>query len=296
MMTKEIRDFFNGVAFGITETVPGVSGGTIAVIFGFYDELIESINNFAKDRKKCLRFLLPVFLGTAAGILVFSSITHYLLTDHSFPTMAFFIGLIVGIVPLIYAKVKDPGRGFSPGEAALIACPILLLVVVSHLKGAAAANPEVTVANVDASFMAFIFFSGILAAAALVIPGISGSFVLLLLGVYPMAIYCISQIRFLLTDITNLPLMLSIAKVLIPLGIGVIIGGLATVRVIEKLLKNYYKIMYSIILGLLVGSVYSLFKDPIVYQSGINVPTIAAGALTFTGGCLASFNIGKKRL
>jgi len=295
-MLKEARDFMNGVAFGITETIPGVSAGTIAIILGFYHELIEAINNFTKDYKKYLRFLLPLSLGIVAGVLTFSSITHYLLTNYSFPTMTFFIGLIVGIIPLIYVKVKDPSRRFKLPEIALIVCPMLFLMAISHLRGATVTNPEEIIYNLDWRSMLFIFFSGVLAAAALVIPGISGSFVLLLLGIYPLAIYCISQIRFLLADVTNLSLMLDIAAVLVPLGIGVIVGGLSMVRLIEKLLKNYYKTVYSVILGLLVGSVYSLFRDPIVYQSGISAQVITVGAITFLGGCAASFSIGKKRL
>ena len=294
LFKKEARDFMNGVAFGITETIPGVSAGTIAIILGFYHELIEAINNFTSDYKKYLRFLLPLALGVAAGVLTFSSITHYLLTNYSFPTMAFFIGLIVGIIPLIYAKIKD--SSWRASQVALVICPMLFVMVISHLRGEAAVNPEEIINYIDWRFMLFIFFSGILAAAALVIPGISGSFVLLLLGIYPLAIYCVSQLRFLLTDVTNLSLMLDISRVLVPLGFGVIIGGLSTARLIEKLLKNHHKTVYSIILGLLVGSVYSLFRDPIVYQSGISESAIAVGVVTFLCGCAASYSIGKKRL
>jgi len=294
LLKKEARDFMNGIAFGITETIPGVSAGTIAIILGFYHELIEAINNFTSDYKKYLRFLLPLSLGIAAGVLTFSSITHHLLTNHSFPTMAFFIGLIVGIIPLIYAKVKNPS--WQPSQILLIACPMLFVMAISHLRGETAVNPEEIINYLDWRFMLFIFFSGILAAAALVIPGISGSFVLLLLGIYPLAIYCVSQLRFLLTDLTNISLVLNIASVLVPLGIGVVIGGLSTARLIEKLLKNYHKTVYSIILGLLVGSVYSLFRDPIVYQSGVSAAIIAVGVVTFLCGCTASYSIGKKRL
>jgi putative membrane protein len=131
-MVKEIRDFLNGLAFGITEIVPGVSGGTVAIILGFYGELIETVNHFTEDYRKYLRFLFPFLLGMTVGILVFSSIINYLLTNHSFPTMLFFIGLIVGIVPIIYSKVKEPGRWFTPKEIALIISPILLLFVLSN--------------------------------------------------------------------------------------------------------------------------------------------------------------------
>ena len=295
-MVREVKNFFNGLAFGVTQIVPGVSGGTIAIILGFYGELIETVNHFTEDYRKHLRFALPFLLGTIAGIIMFSSIIHYLLTNYSFPTMLFFIGLIVGIIPLVYCKVKNPGRGLEPGEIALVALPALALMAISELKGVFVTNPAEIIDNMSAFFMVYIFLSGIIAAMALVIPGVSGSFVLLLLGIYPLATYSLSSIRHLLADATNMPLMLDIGKVLLPLGIGVIIGGLSMARLIEKLLKNYYKVTYSIILGLLLGSVYVLFKEPIVFQSGTSEIIIIIGSVTFLSGCIISFYLGNKRL
>ena len=295
-MVKEIRNFLNGLAFGITEIVPGVSGGTIAIILGFYFELIETINHFRDNIRKSLGFLFPLAFGIAAGVILFSSIINFLLTNHSFQTMLFFIGLIAGIIPHIYSAVKEAGKSLNPKDILLILIPFLLLVVISFLKGVSVTNPADVIENITIPFMAFIFFAGIIAAAALVIPGISGSFVLLLLGIYPLAIYSVSSIRFLLADITNTALLLNICKVLAPLAIGVIIGGLSMVMLIEKLLKHHAKIVYSIILGLLLGSVCVLFKDPIVYKSGISPVIITIGAVTFLLGCFLSYKIGKGRL
>ena len=291
-----IRNFLNGLAFGITETIPGVSGGTIAIILGFYGELIETINHFTEDCKKYLKFIIPILLGTASGILLFSSIIHYLLTNHSFPTMLFFIGLITGIIPLIFLKVKEPGQRLKISEILLMVIPFLILIVISELKGVSIAEPEEAINNINIPFMIFIFFAGMLAAAALIIPGISGSFVLLLLGLYPLIIFSISSIRILFSGGSNTALLINILKVLIPLGIGIIIGGLSMARLIEKLLKNYHKIIYSIILGLLSGSVVVLFKEPIVYRSGISVIIIIIGIVTLALGAVLSFKIGKKRL
>ena len=294
-MKKILRNFCNGLAFGITETVPGVSGGTIALILGFYFELIETINHFSQNMRKHLQFLIPLVLGIAAGVLLFSSLIHFLLANYSFPTMLFFIGLIAGIIPHIYSKVKE--RRFKPAEMALVAVPFAALVALSFLKsGAPALNPEEAIQTIGIPFMVFIFFAGMAAAAALVIPGISGSFVLLLLGIYPLIIFSVSSIRVFLADIANTALLLNICKVLIPLATGVIIGGLSMVRLIGKLLKNYYRTTYLIILGIMPGSVCALFKDPIVYESGISAAIIAAGILTFCLGCVLSFTIGKKRL
>ena len=295
-MIKELRNFLYGMAFGITETIPGVSAGTIAIILGFYSELIEAVNHFAEAPRKYLRFLLPLVLGIAAGLILFGSIIKYLLTNFSFPTMSFFIGLIAGIIPPIYSKVKEPGRGFKPKEIALIGFPALVLVIISNLKAVTVEAPADIIAAIDIPFMFFIFLAGMIAAAALVIPGISGSFVLLLIGIYPLVIHSLASIGHLFADITNIPLMLDICKVLGPLGVGIIIGGLSMARLIEKLLNNYYKTVYSIILGLLLGSVYALFKEPIVFQSGMSAMIIASGAVTLSLGCAISFNLGKKKL
>jgi len=130
-MLKTIRNIFNGLAFGITETIPGVSGGTIAIILGFYFELIETINHFTEDIKKSLRFLLPLVVGMVAGILIFSSIINYLLLHYSFPTMLFFIGLITGIIPHIFSKVKNPSQKLNAKDILLIAVPFLALITIS---------------------------------------------------------------------------------------------------------------------------------------------------------------------
>jgi putative membrane protein len=291
-----IRNFLNGLAFGVTETVPGVSGSTIAIILGFYDELIETVNHFTENVRKYMAFLLPLLLGVATGLVAFSSIVTYLLANHSFPTMAFFIGLIIGIIPLIYTRARDGDRQIKHGQIPLILAPIILLVVIANVKGVSVVNPAEIIPAIDPPYMAFILLAGIIAAAALVIPSVSGSFMLLLLGIYPLVTYSVASLRFLLTDITNMGLWWDILKVLLPLGIGIVIGGLAMARLIERLLKNHYKTVYSIILGLLIGSVYTLFKEPIMFQSGLSAGVIALGIFTCVLGCAASFTLGRKKL
>ncbi|MDR0325062.1 MAG: DUF368 domain-containing protein [Oscillospiraceae bacterium] len=298
-MLSLLRNYINGLAFGITETVPGVSAGTIAIILGYYSELIETINHFTRDIRKRLKFAIPFVLGIATGIVAFGSIIQYLLKHYSLPTMLFFIGLITGIIPIIFTKIKDPGRGvkgFKPGQIAQIAVPVLVLAVTSYLKADEAVEAAAVISAMNIPYMIFIFFAGIAAAAALIIPGISGSFVLLLIGVYPLVTYSLDSIRRWLGDMGNMELLLDICKVMIPLGVGIIIGGLSMARLIEKLLKNYYKTIYSIIFGLLIGSVYALFNDPIVYQSGVSMWMTVIGIVTFLLGGVLSFTLGKKRL
>ncbi|MCL2702526.1 MAG: DUF368 domain-containing protein [Defluviitaleaceae bacterium] len=295
-MIKYFKTFINGAAFGITQIVPGVSGGTIAIMMGFYDRLIETVNYFTKDYRKHSRFLIPFLMGVAFGILAFSEIITYLLTNFSMPTMLFFIGLIIGIIPHMYKKIKKPGIMLKPGEITLIAVPIAALIIISSLRNETAALPAEIIGSIGLPYMAFIFIAGVIAAAGLLAPGISGSLLLLLMGIYHVITYSVSSVRHLLADITNAALWADICKVMIPFAIGVIIGGLSMARLIEKLLKNYTRIINPIILGLLLGSVYSLFNQPVVFQSGTSVIAVIIGVFMFLLGSVLSFIMGKKRL
>ncbi|MCL2294616.1 MAG: DUF368 domain-containing protein [Spirochaetes bacterium] len=295
-MIKDIRNFLNGLAFGVTQIIPGVSGGTIAIILGFYFELIETINHFFKDVRKNLRYIIPLLIGTLTGIVIFSSIVNFLLANYSFPTMLFFIGLIAGVIPHIFSKVRENGQKFMPADILLIVIPFVILVVISFLNAESAVDPAEIIANINVTFMIFIFAAGVVSAAALIIPGISGAFVLLLFGIYPLATYSVDSIRLLLTDFSNIALMMDICKVLVPLGLGMILGVLFMARLIEKLLKKYYRQVYLMMLGLLAGSVFALANHPMVYRSGISIAIILIGVTTFVLGCAASFYLGKKRL
>ena len=298
-MPKLLKNYINGLAFGITETVPGVSAGTIAIILGFYRELIGTINHFTRDVKKSLAFAVPFVLGVATGMIAFGSLMKYLLERYSFPTVLFFIGLIVGIIPIIFQKIKDPGRGIKsvkPGQIGMIAAPILILVVTSYLKADEAVEAAKVISAISIPYMVFIFAAGMIAAAALIIPGVSGSFILLLIGIYPLFTHSVDAIRRWLGDMGDMALLADICKVMAPLAAGIVIGGLSMARLIENLLKNHGKMIYSIIFGLLSGSVYALFNDPIAYQSGLSGPMIMIGTVTLLLGGAVSFTLGKKRL
>jgi putative membrane protein len=295
-MITSLKTFINGLAFGVTQLVPGVSGGTVAIIMGFYGQLLESVNHFGKDRRKHTKFLAPFLLGIAAGILVFSSIINFLLINYSLTTMSFFIGLIVGIIPPVYAKIKIPGQMLRPGEIALILVPVLALAAVSHIRGAAPSEPAAVIGSAGPPYLLFIFVAGVIAAAALVTPGVSGSFILLLMGAYDVIIYSVSSVRHLLGDITDTALWLDILKIMLPFALGVVAGGLSMARLIEKLLRDFHRVMYLIILGLLLGSVYALLNNPAVYQSGVGALSVVISALAFVAGCVLSCVIGKKRV
>lgn len=287
--------FLKGFAFGVTGTVPAVSGATIAIVLGFYYQLIDALNNFAKNRKKHLYFLLPLLLGIVAGLVLFSSIIDYLLKNFSFPTMMFFVGLIASTIPFAYKKAKVFRRGFKFKELFLIVIPFVALFAISNVRPTLDTDHAEVINNIKLSFMFFMFFVGCISGASFLIPGVSGVYFQLAMGVYPLIIFSMSSIRFLFTDITNFSLLADIAKVLCPLIIGIIVGGLLMARVMEKLLQTRKRTVYSIILGLLLASVYVLFNEPIVYQSGLSATKIIIGIFTFIVGYAASFLLSDKQ-
>ncbi len=280
--------FLKGILVGVANIIPGVSGGTIAVVLGIFDELIDAINNFYKDFKRYFKFLLPVGLGAAFGIVAFSSLIEYSLTKYSFPTSMFFVGLVIGSIPLIYAKASEKKfrKEYAiPFVAAL--CIVAYLSLIKEPSGAA------DLAAATPSDMAYLFFGGAIAAAAMVIPGISGSFIMILLGLYPNVIHAIASLKLLLYSPTDINLITSIAVTLIPLGLGVIAGILLISKIISILLKKMYAPTYFAILGLVFGSVFGIFNDPITYQSGMSLPVMFAGVAALAAGCVISLRLGK---
>ena len=295
-MRKIFRDFINGLVFGATHIIPGISGGTIAVVMGFYFELIDLINHFFRDLRKSLKFAIPLLIGFATGLIILSSIILSLLTKYSFPTFLFFIGLIAGIVPHVYMRVVECGQRLKRSNIMLSIIPFVALSCISLLK---ADNDEIFSAvdiyeKINLTYMIYIFTAGVISAAAMIVPGFSGSFVLLLMGIYNIAIYSISSIGHLAADFSNYSLMLNICMVLVPLGLGILAGIIFMAKLLKKLLIKYQRLVYSVILGLLLGSIFALFIEPMVYRSGFSTLMVIAGIITFILGTLASYFMGKK--
>ncbi len=288
-MKDKLINFIKGMFVGVANIIPGVSGGTIAVILGIFDELINVINNFTKDIKKNLNFLLPIILGAAFSILAFSSLLEHCLINYSLPTSLFFVGLICGSIPIIYKK--SVAKGLKPSYFVFMAISILIVMLFSTMNN----NASQSVDNaISLSILIKIFLGGILAAIAMIIPGISGSFIMVLLGIYPLVIHSISNISKCLLDLSNTSLIISTLSVLISLGLGIILGILIISKLISYLMDRFYSITYFIILGLIIGSVYGIFSSDITYQSGVNAISIVIGIVTFLVGSVTAYVLGEK--
>ncbi len=240
-----IKLFIFGIIFGIANVIPGVSGGTMLVVFGIYDELTEAISGI-KAIFKHLGFLIPLGLGAVAGIFGFSVVVKWLFENFGLQTNMFFIGLILGSVPLI-VKIGTSEQKAKP--ACIIPFLIAMAVVVglSILQRADIVNlTEQTVEGFDIIFTIKIMLCAMLAAVTMIIPGVSGSFVMMLLGIYQTVIDSITQLRIM---------------VLIPFAIGAAAGIIGGAKLISVLISKYKLTVYSAIMGLVVGSVYAILPE-----------------------------------
>lgn len=237
----EWKNIYRGILMGISDLIPGVSGGTIAFILGIYDRLLESISGFfSRDWKKYLGFLVPLGTGIVITLLLFSRVIEYLLEQHYEATQFFFMGLIIGVIPYIM-KQAEVKKNFTVRH-------LIILVVIGAALAATAFIPTeedlAPITSLTLPIFFLLFFSGWLASMAMLLPGISGSFILLLLGVYSTAINALSTL--------NIPIALAI-------GAGVIVGFIISSKAIQYLLEHFTYVTYAAIIGLILGSLFVVF-------------------------------------
>lgn len=304
-MTKFLNLFFKGIFVGVANIIPGVSGGTIAVVLRIFDQLIDAINNFFKEPKKHIKFVAPLILGACVGILIFSKIIEICLAKESFATSMFFVGLVIGSIPLIinHAKTKPVKPIYY--LASLICFGIV--VFMSFIKEPTASSATIVVTT---PWLIKIFVFCMIASAAMVVPGISGSFVMVLLGIYNIILTSISQ--FINVVIEGFAIMskngflegfkhIVFSDYFITLavaGVGIILGVIIVSKLIAFLLEKYFSVTYFSILGLIFGSIFSIFKDPMTYSSynGGNIPvfSIVLGVILGIVGFFISFKLSKE--
>ena len=254
---NHILTALKGLIIGATMLVPGVSGGSMAMILGIYDRLISAVSSFMKNKKENLVFLLIFSMGGILGILLFANPLLQLIERYNMPMLYFFIGAVAGGVPLI---VRESGARRLTWR--ILGYIILGLAAVAFL---ALLPPDLFQTGTASGYAGFflLVLAGFVTAAALVLPGVSVSYLLLLLGLYDKTMAAISSF--------HLPF-------LIPLGIGLLLGIVLITRGLEHALNRHPHPSYFIILGLLLGSIAEIFPG---VPSGIALPICA---VTFAAG------------
>lgn len=245
-MKDKILLVLKGFLLGIANIIPGVSGGTLAITLGIYNDLIGAISHFFKNLKKNLKFLIPLGIGMVLAILLGSKVISLCLDKFPFPTTLFFIGLIVGGIPLLTKKIK--GKKLKPVNAAAFLLPFSVVMLMKFLNEG---NNVVNITNMNVLQIILLFLVGMVAAATMVIPGVSGSFVLMLLGYYKPIMATIS-------NLTDFSLFWHNVLVLAPFGIGILVGIVGIAKLIEYLLKKHETATYYAIIGFVTSSVIGL--------------------------------------
>lgn len=258
-----IRLLFIGIIIGMANVIPGVSGGTLAVVFNIYDKFVNAITLNVKKLIANRRFVVPLLLGMASGVLIFSKLITVLYTSFPVQTNYFFTGLILGSIPMLFAymtKAPDGTKRSAGHTVSVVICAVAglaLLLTFSYLEvrfggGDKTAGMTADLPAWTVKLAARIFFAGLVGAVAMIVPGISGSLLMLILGVYPIVMKSIPALF--VPSQTFHALIL-----LLPNGAGVLIGLLIGAQLVKWLLKRAPNHTYAVIFGLLCGSAINLF-------------------------------------
>lgn len=243
-----IKSILKGMVIGIANIIPGVSGGTMMVAMGIYDKLIHCITHLFKEFKESLRFLFPIIIGMGIAIIISALGLEYLFDTIPLQTNLLFIGLIIGGFPAIWKKVK--GNKVKVGHIIAFVAFFALVVGMALLGNAEGKEADLSFSLVNILIM---FLVGIIASATMVIPGVSGSMVLLLLGYYKPVISAISDFIHAALGF-DMPGILNGIGILAPFGVGVIVGIFAIAKLMEIIFEKCPLYAYWAIIGLIAAS------------------------------------------
>ena len=281
---KNLILIIKGFFIGIANIIPGVSGGTIALIVGVYERLIEAISHFTKNIKENIKFILPIGIGIAISILTLSNVIDKSYKTYPFATTLFFIGLVLGGIPFGYKKIKEKAK-ISNWIIFLIT---FSLVIIMSLLGNTETFSTVSLDNLNLLGYIKLLLVGILASATMIIPGVSGSLVLMLIGYY----YPIISV---LKDLTKFNNLSSNLLIVIVFGIGVLIGVIVLAKIIEMLFNKYENKTYYGVLGFICASVFAIPISTFMKITYVFVPLeFIIGLILLILGFFISIKLGDK--
>lgn len=291
-----IMDTIKGIFIGIANIIPGVSGGTMAVSLGIYDKLIASVSNLLKNWKKSLMTLLPIIVGCGIGIVGFTYVIEYLLNYHTFVTCMTFIGLILGGIPVLVKSLRIKLRKSSSkiGISSILAF-VLLFAIAVCLPLLKSEEEVLKTLTVTPGSMAIMFFIGIIASATMVVPGVSGSLVLMILGYYYGIIDAVKNFLEALRTF-DMPALANGFLILFPFGIGVLLGIFLIAKLITFLFEKYGVQTYCAILGLIAASPFAIFYNTGLFTqlSSLSILTVLLGLILAVSGAVLTFYLGEK--
>ena len=281
---KAIKNALKGMVIGIANIIPGVSGGTMMVAMGIYDKLIHCITHIFKEFKKSVLFLIPIAIGMGIAVVGGTLGIEALFENFPVQTNLLFVGLIVGGLPAIWKNVKGKSIRFGHILALLAFFALVVGMALLGEKEGAAVDLSLSIVNVLK-----LFGVGVITAATMVIPGVSGSMVLLLIGYYNPIVSAINDFLRALTAFDMNGILTGVG-ILMPFGIGVIVGILAIAKLIEFIFNKFPLYAYWAIIGLIVAS-------PIAVLVMANLPkltvlNVGTGIVALCVGVFVAMKLG----
>lgn len=266
-------NMFNGFCMALADSVPGVSGGTIAFLLGFYDEFINSLDDLFRgnmdSKKKAFIFLIKLGLGWIIGFLLAATILSNMFTSKIYEMSSLFLGFIIFSIPQVIKEEKDSVKGHYKNIVFLILGAILV-AGISYFTTHSSLGVDVN--NLSLFNIIYIFFAAAIAITAMVLPGISGSTLLLIFGLYIPIIGAIK--KFISFDFSVFPLLLVF-------GLGVLFGIVAFVRILKNCLNNHRSKTVYFILGMMVGSLYAIINGPTTLEVPMEMMTFKTFNILF---------------
>lgn len=270
-------NILKGFAMGTSDLVPGVSGGTIALLLGIYNQFIASISGiFSRRFWPSFTFLIPIIIGMLLAMGSLSNLFNYLLSQHHIPTMFFFGGLIIAILPYLL-KISNYKTSFTTKHYMMVIAGIAILIVITLMNnGDKHAGETLTLST---GLIIKYFIAGMCASSAMLLPGISGSFMLLVFGVYGTVMLAISEVVKL--NFTGLPILLAV-------GFGVLAGFIISSKIIQYFLTHHKLMTFALIIGFVVGSLFAVFPG-----LPTNIVMWFVSLVVFIIGFIVSLTLGR---
>lgn len=268
----------------LADSVPGVSGGTVAFVLGFYDKFINSLNTLIsrkKDKKSSISFLIKLGIGWVIGMAIASLILSNLFETHIYQVSSLFIGFIIFAIPLIVKEEKQNIEGKYKNLIFTI-IGIIIVSAITYFNPQTGSETSIDITNLNFGLAIYVFVAGMIAISAMILPGISGSTLLLIFGLYVPIITGIKE---------TLHLNLAYIPVLFVFGLGILTGIALVIKLVKKALEKYRSQTIYLILGLMVGSIYAIImgattleapKAPLSFST-FNIIYFIVGGLVIVG-------------
>lgn len=292
---KKAITLFNGFCMALADSVPGVSGGTVAFLLGFYDNFIGALNDLVSgnmaEKKKALLYLINLGIGWAVGFILAVLILANMFESHIYQVSSLFIGFIVFAIPLVVMEEKA-ALAHKPSRAVMLLIGIAVVAAITYFNPVSG-GASMDISNPDIPTYLYLFITGAIAICAMILPGISGSTLLLIFGVYLPIITAIKDILHLNFD--ALPAV-------IVFGLGVLTGVFCIIKTIKNALDKHRGSTIYFILGLMVGSIYAIIMGPQSLNtpqpplsiSSFSIIFFIIGGAVIVGMQLLKGEIGKK--